>query len=62
LKYKRCKVISIEKIFLKKQCKKLVFLAGHWCLMPVTLATEEAEIKKIEFQSQHRQIVHGTLN
>jgi hypothetical protein len=30
--------------------------------MPVILATQEAEIKKIEVQSQPRQIVHKTLS
>jgi hypothetical protein len=30
--------------------------------MPVILATQEAEIRRIAFQSQPRQIVHKTLS
>jgi hypothetical protein len=30
--------------------------------MPVILATQEAEIRRIEVQSQSRQIVHETLS
>jgi hypothetical protein len=29
---------------------------------PVTLATQEAEIRRIEVQNQARQIVHDTLS
>jgi hypothetical protein len=35
--------------------------AGHQWLMPIILATQEVEIRRIEVQSQHRQIVLETL-
>jgi hypothetical protein len=41
------------KIFLKARC---------WWLMPVILATQEAEIRRIEVQSQTGQTVHKTLS
>jgi hypothetical protein len=36
--------------------------AGRQYLTPVILATQEAEIRKIEVQSQPRKIVHETLS
>jgi hypothetical protein len=41
---------------LKKQTKQ----TGHWWLMPVILATWEAEIERIQEQGQPRQIVPKT--
>jgi hypothetical protein len=36
--------------------------ARHWWLVPVMLATQEAEIRRIMVQSHPRQIVHETLS
>jgi hypothetical protein len=49
----RCKVLGI---LLRKS------LARHWWLMPVILATQEAEIREIVVQSQPGQIVCETLS
>jgi hypothetical protein len=37
-------------------------LDGHWWLMPVILATQQVEIRRITVQSQLGQIVHETLS
>jgi hypothetical protein len=37
-------------------------IARHWWLTPVTLATQEAEIRRIVVGSQPRQIVGETLS
>jgi hypothetical protein len=37
--------------------RKMTFLAGHWWLTPVILATQEAGIRKITVPSQPEQIV-----
>jgi hypothetical protein len=36
--------------------------AGCWWFTPIILAIQEAEIRKIEVQSQPGQIVHKTLS
>jgi hypothetical protein len=36
-------------------------LDGHWWLIPIILAIQEAEIKRIVVRSQSGQIVHKTL-
>jgi hypothetical protein len=36
--------------------------ARHWWLTPVTLATQEAEIRRILVQSQLREKLHKTLS
>jgi hypothetical protein len=36
---------------------KQTFFARHWWLMPVILATQEAEIRRIAVPSQPRQVV-----
>jgi hypothetical protein len=41
---------------------KSIKLARHWCLMPIILATQEAEISRITVRSQPRQIVHKILS
>jgi hypothetical protein len=37
--------------------KIMIRMARHWWLTPVTLATQEAEIRRITVQIQPRQIV-----
>jgi hypothetical protein len=44
----------------KKKERKNICKAGHRSLMPLILATWEAEIRRIAIQGQHRQIVHET--
>jgi hypothetical protein len=41
--------------------KKFHLSRARW-LMPVILASQEAEIRRIEVQSQPRKIVHETLS
>jgi hypothetical protein len=46
----------MDRVFKKK------VLAGHWWLTSVILATQEAEISRIEVQSQPGQIACETLS
>jgi hypothetical protein len=48
---------EIIKMSLKMWCT-----ARRWRLTPVILATQEAEIRRIMAQSQHRQIVLSSLS
>jgi hypothetical protein len=41
---------------------KYTIVARSWWLMPVILATQEAEIRRIEVRNQPRQIVPKTLS
>jgi hypothetical protein len=41
---------------------KKYFLAGHWWLTLVILATQQAEIRRIMVRSQPRQIIRETLS
>jgi hypothetical protein len=41
---------------------KIAKRARHWWVMPVILATQEADIRRILVQSQPRQIVLETLS
>jgi hypothetical protein len=47
----------VEDSVLKRKKK-----AALWWHMPVILATQEEEIRRIEVQSQHGQIIHETLS
>jgi hypothetical protein len=42
--------------------QKITKAARCWCLVPVILPTQEAEIRRITFRSQPRQIVLKTLS
>jgi hypothetical protein len=39
-----------------------LFEARRWWLMPIILATQEAEIRRIEVRRKPRQTVHETLS
>jgi hypothetical protein len=41
---------------------KSSLVAGRWWHMPIILATQETEIRRIVVQSQPRQIVHEILS
>jgi hypothetical protein len=41
--------------------KELGFRAGHLWLMPVILATQETEIRRMTIQSQHGEIVRDLI-
>jgi hypothetical protein len=46
----------------KAKHKKTSFMAGHQWLMPILLATQEAEIRRIAVQSQHRPYLEKPLH
>jgi hypothetical protein len=48
--------------FNQLQIKTILARARHWWLTPVILATQEAEIRRIEVRSQPRQIVQEILS
>jgi hypothetical protein len=43
-------------------CVQMTILAGCWWLMPVILASQEAEIRRITVQSQPGEILQETLS
>jgi hypothetical protein len=53
---------SIRPLFPFPTRAKEIIQAGHRCLTPIILATQEAEIRRIEVQSQPTQIVHNNLS
>jgi hypothetical protein len=53
---------QVESLVVKETPIKTTLRAGCWWLMPVILATQEAEIRRITAQSQLRQIVCETLS
>jgi hypothetical protein len=45
-----------------RPCQKMHRTAGHQLLMPVTLANQEADIRRIWFEASPGQIIHETLS
>jgi hypothetical protein len=59
--FKLFKLLTFPTI-LQATGKKWTKKAGHWWLMSIILATQEAEIRRMVVQSQPRQIVLETLS
>jgi hypothetical protein len=51
-------ILEGEVLTFKNNCLK----SEHWQLMPISLATQETEIRRIAVQGQPGQIVHETLS
>jgi hypothetical protein len=56
------RISKVGKMFSLQHLSRYTNLARHWWFMPVILATQEAEIRRIAVRSQPRQTVHKTLS
>jgi hypothetical protein len=60
-----CKLAELQncKILVNTQIlTRILQEAGHWWLIPIILATQEAEIRRITVGSQPGEIIHKTLS
>jgi hypothetical protein len=55
-------LVAILTTLLPETAQVELSVARCWCLMPIILVTQEADIKKIVVQSIPRQIVHKMLS